>query len=201
MSDLHITKSVPGTGSPDVSHHYFPQANSGAPKLTSLTHALFNWAQQHQRESYEVYAQCIQSIASGYFAGTRQFCSALFGLPDKDLYLSGFEEFTNPGWDGDDAKPVSKNDLKFARGLLDQIAPYLPCDPDAAAGTDGSICMEWLSNSAVGTKKIFIDVTPDGSVLTFARIGSSRPTEKHFRKNDPMLVTYLQQVFDFFATK
>jgi hypothetical protein len=167
----------------------------------SLSRVLLAWAEQHPKESYEVYARWVQSIASGNFAGTLDFCSALFGSPDQDLYLKGFEEFMVPGWDGDDAKAVSKKDLKFARSLLDQIAPYLPAAPDAAPGTDGSICMEWISNSPAGTNKIFVDVTPNDSVLTFARIGSSRPVEKHFGKSDPMLVAYLQHVFDFFATK
>ena len=129
-------------------------------------------------------------------AGLLDFYATLFGSVNESSYLKGFEQFTTPGWDGDEAKAVSKKDLIFARTLLEQTAPYLPSAPDAAPGTDGSICMEWIASGPSGRKKVFVDVTPSDEVLTFARSGEARPVEKHFKKSDKMLVVYLQNVFD-----
>lgn len=185
----------------DVAPHYVPLANSGSVKLTSLSRAFADWAQQHTRESYELYAQCVRSVAGSNFAGMLDFCSVLLGSLDQSSYLKGLEQFTASGWDGYDAKAIAKKDLKFARALLEQLAPYLPAVPDAAPGTDGSICMEWIATGPAGPKKVFVDVTPDEWVLTFVRLRDSRPVEKHFRKSDPALIVYLQNVFDFFATK
>jgi hypothetical protein len=191
-----------GTGGAELAPYYAVLPNSGALRRTSLRLAFHDWAQQHTKESYQLYAQCIRSAVGSSPAGLLDFCSALFGSSISDsLYLRGFEQFMVPNWDGDEAKAISKKDLKFARTLLEQIAPYLPGTPDAAPGTDGSICMEWIASGPPGQKKVFVDVTSDDDVLTFARLGEARAVEKHFNKSDPMLIVYLQNVFDFFATK
>jgi len=84
----------------------------------------------------------------------------------------------------EEAAPIAKEDLDFARKLLERIGPYLPFEPDAAPGTDGSICMEWVSDATVGSKKIFVDVAPGGAVLTYSRLGNYPPSEKHFKKGE-----------------
>jgi len=201
MSGLHQFRSMTGTGGVELAPYYVALPNSGALRRTSLSVAFHDWAQQHTKESFELYAQCIRSAVGSNFAGLLDFCSALFGSVNDSSYLKGFEQFMAPQWDGEEAKAVSRKDLKFARTLLEQISPYLPGSPDAAPGTDGSICMEWIVNGPSGQKKVFIDVTPDDEVLTFARLGEARPVEKHFKKSDKMLIVYLQNVFDFFATK
>ena len=188
-----------GTGGAEFSPHYVALPNSGALKRTSLSLAFQDWAQQHTKESYELYAQCIRSAVGSKPTGLLDFCTALFGSVNERSYLKGFEQFTAPEWDGDEAQAVSKKDLKFARALLEQIAPYLPGAPDAAPGTDGSVCMEWIASGSLGQKKVFVDVTPGDEVLTFARFGEARSVEKHFKKSDQMLIVYLQNVFDFFA--
>lgn len=172
MSDANIvgTKPVMGTGGLAVPSGYRPLRNSGAVDLVDW------WAQQ---------------IAQ-HIGGT--------GAPNADPYLEGFEQFTVPGWDGQEATPVAKTDLNFARRLLTSIGPYLPFEPDAAAGADGSICMEWMSDTAAGSKKIFVDVTPGGNVLTYSRLGNSPPLEKHFSKDDPALIPYLRHLFEFLLT-
>ena len=182
MSNLHHIQSLRGTGAPDIAPHYIALPNSGSVKLMSLNRFISDWAQQHIKESFDIYAQCIGTIAVGNFAGTLDFCSGLFGSTTESPYLSGFEQFTHSGWDGDDAVAVAKKDLKFARSLLEKVALYLPSVPDAAAGTDGSICMEWIANSPVGPKKLFVDVSPDDSVLTFAQIGNFIPWKNISKK-------------------
>lgn len=201
MSGLLQFRSMTGTGGAELAPYYVALPNSGALRRTSLSFAFHDWAQQHTKESYQLYAQCIQSAVGSNSVGLLDFRSALFGSINEGTYLKGFEQFMTQGWDGDDAKAVSKQDVKFARALLEQIAPYLPGAPDAAPGTDGSICLEWIASGPSGQRKVFVDVTPRDDVLTFARLGETRPIEKHFKKSDPMLVVYLQSVFDFFATK
>ena len=201
MSDLHQFRSMTGTGGAEFGPQYVALPNSGALRRTSLRLAFQDWAQQHTKESYELYAHCIRSAVGSKSAGLLDFYAALFGSVNESSYLKGFERFTTPEWDGDEAKAVSKKDLIFARTLLEQTAPYLPSAPDAAPGTDGSICMEWIAGGPSGRKKVFVDVTPSDEVLTFARLGEARPVEKHFKKSDKMLIVYLQNVFDFFATK
>jgi hypothetical protein len=173
MSDTNIvgTKPVIGTGGLAVPPGYRLLRNSGADDLW------FDW--------------WTQQIAQ-YSGGT--------GAPNIGPYLEGFEQFTVPEWDGQEATPVAKPDLNFARRLLTSIGPYLPFEPDAAAGADGSICMEWMSETAAGSKKIFVDVTPGGNVLTYSRLGNSPPLERHFAKNDPALIPYLRHMFEFLLT-
>jgi hypothetical protein len=113
-------------------------------------------------------------------------------------WLEGFEQFTVPHWDGEEAAPVAIDDLTFARDLLDHIGACLPGDPDAAPGADGSICMEWVSPT--GAKKIFVDVAPGDTVLTYSRLGNAPAAERHFNKDDPALIVHLYDLFDCFAT-
>jgi hypothetical protein len=125
--------------------------------------------------------------------------------PARDLrwrhaqgWLEGFEQFTVPHWDGEHAAPVANDDLAFARELLERVGPCLPFKPDAAAGTDGSICLEWVSDADAGSQKIFVDVVPGGTVLTYSHLGNSLPAERHFKKDDPALIVHLRSLFDFF---
>jgi hypothetical protein len=179
MSEANITYApqVVGTGGLLLSFDYRPLRNSGS---DSLQYARFEceqfdwWTQQFPR----------------YITGT--------GELKLDPHLEGFEQFTVPDWDGEGADPVDKADLDYARTLLKQVAAQLPFEPDAAAGSDGSICMDWISDTSAGSKKIFIDVAPRGKVLTYLRLGNSKPLEKHFKKNDPTLIVYLRHLFEFF---
>jgi hypothetical protein len=196
-----IVKPMRGTGGAAFSPDYRALANSGSVKVISLRSALSEWAEQHTKESYEAYTQFVRGAAGLNLADALDFHSQLLAAHGANAYLTGFDQFMAPNWDGDNATPVDKKDLNFARALLQQIGPYLPTEPDAAAGRDGSICMEWIFNSPNGLKKIFVDVTPGDQVLAFSRFGSSKPMERHFRKDDPNLVVYLQHLFDLFATK
>jgi hypothetical protein len=173
MSDTNLvrTKPIMGTGGLAVPLGYRPLRNSGATDLW------FDWWAQ----------QIAQRFGD-------------LGAPNAGPHLQGFEQFTVPDWDGQEAAPVAKADLDFARRLLTSIEPYLPSEPDAAPGADGSICMEWISDTAAQSKKIFVDVAPRGYVLTYSRLGDSPPLERHFTKNDPALMPYLRHLFEFFLT-
>jgi len=193
MSDVNIVDatSVMGTGGLAVSSRYRVVRNSGA---IDLWGAFADWWGQQIEDSGEAFFQRFKGTAQEILYPT------LRGGPDVASYLEGFEQFTVPNWDGEDAAPVAKRDLDFARGMLNRVGPYLPFEPDTAAGTDGSICMEWRSDSVVGSNKIFVDVSPSDEVLTFSRLGSSPPLERHFKKNDAKLIPYLHHLFDIFST-
>jgi hypothetical protein len=169
-TNIFVAEPMRGTGGSTVPSAYRPLRNSGSAEL---------WADLV--DLLEQAAQCFQEISG------------------RSDHLLGFEQFTVPHWDGEEATAVAKEDLRFARRLLERIGPYLPFEPDTAPGTDGSICMEWVSD-AVGSKKIFIDVAPGGTILTYSRLGNAPPSERHFKKNDPALIVYLRHLFDFFAT-
>jgi len=170
--DIFLAQSVTGTGELAVPSAYRPLRNSGSVE---------QWADL--ADLLEQIVRCFEDIGR-----------------HADPHLEGFEQFTVSHWDGEEAAPIAKEDLDFARKLLERIGPYLPFEPDAAPGPDGSICMEWVSDATVGSKKIFVDVAPGGAVLTYSRLGNYPPSEKHFKKGDPALIVYLRHLFDFFAT-
>lgn len=60
----------------------------------------------------------------------------------SDRLLAGFESYQVPGWDGDEAEPVTVEALDRARELLDALPDWMP-DPDVAPGADGSIGLDW----------------------------------------------------------
>jgi hypothetical protein len=171
-ADIFVAKPMTGTGGLAFPSAYRPLRNSGSDK--------------QRADVADLWEQILWSITN-------------VGM-HADPHLEEFEEFTVPRWDGENAAAIAKEDLGFARKLLERIGPYLPFEPDAAPGTDGSICMEWVSDAAVGSKKIFLDVAPSGTVLVYSRLGNRRPSEKHFKKDDPTLLVYLYHLFDFFAT-
>ena len=76
--------------------------------------------------------------------------------------LDGFERYSLPDWDGEDAAPVSAETIAYTRARLDELPDWLP-DPAVAPGADGTIGLEW--------SQLWIDfVGPDPS-------GSARSEE------------------------
>ncbi|MDB5610811.1 MAG: hypothetical protein JWP25_7711 [Bradyrhizobium sp.] len=114
----------------------------------------------------------------------------------KNDFFESIEDYSYDDWDGDGAKAVSPNDVKNARVLLNGLNTS---QPEIAAGSDGSICMEWIRQSPTGEKKIYVDVGPDGKILTFARFGASSPIEKHFDQYDPEVDNHLRVLFSVYS--
>ncbi|MGH6642964.1 hypothetical protein [Hypericibacter sp.] len=193
---LESPKHTRGTGGSSVRSTFAPLPNSGAAALEPLEIAIDDWIETHAREFYEVYALSIGQTEPEGISIALDFLKAIRNLTTQNTIgaLDRFEQYTSPGWDGDDAEPLLLSDLKFARGLLRQLASHAN-PPDAAPGPDGSICMEWVAGSRHSPRKIFLDVGPGDRVLTYAKFGKRAPVERHFKKSDFELVGYLQSLF------
>ncbi|MDI4231477.1 hypothetical protein OZ411_01440 [Bradyrhizobium sp. Arg237L] len=114
----------------------------------------------------------------------------------KNSFFDTAADYAFDDWDGDGATAISGADVQTARALLDTLnAP----EPEIVAGSDGSICMEWVRQSATGEKKIYVDVGPHGRILTFARFGSSAPIEKHFDEYTAEVDHHLRVLFSVYS--
>jgi hypothetical protein len=194
------------TGGSAVASNYRPLANTGSGVFIPLNSAIQRWATEHIRESFEAYAEFIREAGTTDPLAVLDFVqvvpTGVIEPKSTDIRaLGGVEAFTTANWDGEDAIAIDPRDLKYARELLREIGHHIPTQPDAAPGADGSICMEWIGQSAAGLKKIFVDVGPGDQVLTFARFGKSNPIERHFKKDSTSLVPYLLVLFDSFVSQ
>jgi hypothetical protein len=115
----------------------------------------------------------------------------------KDGFFDTVGDYASDDWDGDGAKGISAADVKIARELLSTLNIS---EPEIVAGSDGSICMEWVRQSPSGEKRIYVDVGPDGRVLTFARFGNSSPIEKHFDRYTAEVENHLRVLFSVYST-
>ncbi len=114
----------------------------------------------------------------------------------KGSFFDQLDDYGLDDWDGDGATAISSEDAGTARTLLDSLNVAAP---DIVAGADGSICMEWIRQSASGEKKIYVDVGPNGKILTFARFGDSSPIEKHFDLYGPDVNDHLRIIFSIYS--
>ena len=84
----------------------------------------------------------------------------------KELLVSeAFEiyiERSEPGWDGYDASPLSKESFLHARSFIDMIPVWAP-RPDLVPSPDGWISFEWRS-----LMNRILSVTPENRVLIYA---------------------------------
>lgn len=80
--------------------------------------------------------------------------------------FDGFDvEYSEPGWDGDDARPISAATLLSARrfhAFLSTVERDLPV-PNIAPGPDGTIGFEWRLRNGV-IKKLFVEIR-DGDLM------------------------------------
>jgi hypothetical protein len=129
-----------------------------------------------------------------------QNIAALKPFAARSKFFDDLSQYEADDWDGDGAKAIAKQDSKNARSLLEAIGLYETSLPDIVAGADGSICMEWIRQGQDGERKIFVDVGPNGRVLTYVKFGSRSPIEKHFDKFGPSVVEHLQLLFNVFAS-
>lgn len=199
---LEVTKQTRDTGGGAVGLRYHSLRNSGTVIFEPFEVALRDWMRWHARETYELLTQSIGNAARGQLHIALDTLGALGNLAihNAEAALDGFEQYITPGWDGEDAAALHPSDLDFARNLLREIGPYMG-KPDAAPGADGSICMEWIAGTEYGFNKMFLDIGPGDRVLTYARFGDRQGIERHFRKNDPVLMTYLHGLVSAFSAK
>ena len=91
----------------------------------------------------------------------------------KDIFLELekiFEECSSKNWDGDRAKPISKEVLQNARTFLESFPSGVE-QPQIAAEPDGAISFEWYRSPE---KVISVSVNPRGEVYYAAMIGARR---------------------------
>jgi hypothetical protein len=193
---LEFGQSKAGTGGTAILKSYVQAASSGVAKTQSIEAALRNWALSAD-------AAYRASLLTGLFGAAGYtglpVVAALTGKRPRAA-LNGFEQYTIANWDGDDAVPLSKSDLEYARSLLDALELlYTPAEPDAAPGKDGSVCMEWVRETGKGTSKLFVDVAPNDQVLVYLKCSGLTSAERHFHKLDTDLLSYLQTAFLMFS--
>ena len=125
----------------------------------------------------------------------RQHLLPVDSTTQRNSFFDHVADYCTHDWDGDGAVAISSDDIASARSLLDALAAT---DPEIVAGSDGSICMEWIRHSPMGEKKIYVDIGPNGKVLTFARFGESSPIEKHFDQYGPDVIDHLRVLFSIY---
>jgi hypothetical protein len=80
-----------------------------------------------------------------------------FDNPKTDP-LEGYEQYSEPNWDGHDAEPITAETLHYARWLL-KVIPETFGPPDIAPSADGSIGLEWVPERG-SLQKLFLDIGP-----------------------------------------
>lgn len=81
-----------------------------------------------------------------------------------------FEECSYEGWDGERAKPISGEVLRYARSFLSSLPLGIEA-PEIGAEPDGAITLEWYRSP---NKVISISINPDGWMYYAALVGSSK---------------------------
>ena len=92
---------------------------------------------------------------------------------DKEIFLElgkTFEECSSDGWDGERAKPVSKEVLRNARTFLESLPSGVEL-PQIGAEPDGAISFEWYR---FPEKVISVSVNPDGRFYYASLVGTRR---------------------------
>lgn len=94
-------------------------------------------------------------------------------LTDKDISRELekiFEECSSDGWDGERAKPVSKEVLQNALIFFESLPPSVEL-PQIAAEPDGAVSLEWYRSPE---KVVSVSVNPGGRLYYAAAIGARR---------------------------
>lgn len=81
-----------------------------------------------------------------------------------------FEECSTEGWDGERAKPISKEVLLCAKTFLKSFPLGIEA-PEVGAEPDGAITLEWYRSPS---RVISISINPGGWLYYAAIIGASR---------------------------
>lgn len=99
--------------------------------------------------------------------------SSTFGLVGRGTFRElqkTFEECSLEGWDGERAKPITKQVLRHAKTFLRSF-PLGFESPEVGAEPDGAISLEWYRSPA---RVISISINPGGRLYFAATIGGDR---------------------------
>ncbi len=95
------------------------------------------------------------------------------GFTDKEMFRGLekiFEECSADAWDGERAKPVSKEVLRNARTFLESLPPGVE-PPQTGAEPDGAISLEWYR---FPEKVVSVSINPGGRLYYAALVGARR---------------------------
>ena len=90
-------------------------------------------------------------------------------------------ESTSSGWDGYDAKPISKSAEFHAFCLTSHLVPFCRVVPDVASEPDGSIELEWFRNK---NWRLVVSIDGNGIVSYAAKCGADSQTGRIVRIDD-----------------
>ena len=86
------------------------------------------------------------------------------------------EETSSPGWDGDDAKPLSRRAKDALNDALLTLTPHVPI-PEIVPEPDGGVAMEWSSGKA---RSLIVSFGPDGGLYYAVQIPGRRESGRRF---------------------
>ena len=95
------------------------------------------------------------------------------GFADKSVLCQleeTFRECSSDGWNGERAKPVSKEVLQNALIFFESLPPSVEL-PQIAAEPDGAVSLEWYRSPE---KVVSVSVNPGGRLYYAAAIGARR---------------------------
>ncbi len=122
-----------------------------APASNTLEKGVGKDSNQLWKTDKEVSRHATQPITSGGWK--RLLVSEAFEI---------YSECSEPGWDGYDALPLSKDSFLHALSFIDLI-PVWAAPPDLVPSPDGWISFEWRSR-----QDRILSVTPENGVLIYA---------------------------------
>jgi hypothetical protein len=100
--------------------------------------------------------------------------------------LRDLEDFSDGDRDAEGGRGITREVIGEAARLLD-LLPYSVPEPDVAAASDGSVCMEWENSAG----SLWLDIEADRTARTLVMFGDKKQ-EMLFRVDDPKLPTYLR---------
>ena len=80
------------------------------------------------------------------------------------------EETSSPGWDGGEAKPLSRRAKDALVDALFTLTPHVPM-PEIVPEPDGGVAMEWSSDS---THSLIVSFGPDGDLYFAVHVPGRR---------------------------
>ena len=86
------------------------------------------------------------------------------------------KETSRHGWDGGDARPLSRHAKDALNDALLTLTPHVPI-PDIVPEPDGGVAMEWSSGKA---RSLIVSFGPDGGLYYAFQIAGRRESGRRF---------------------